>query len=108
MTLPSSSDRPAKPPATADVPGFDHDVFISYAHVDNLPRGKGWVDAFHEALEWRVARKIGRLGRIWHIFSLRPEVSLFRILWTRSDLAHESALDEPYQPRAPANNSEAV
>ena len=65
MTLPSSTDQPARPPATADVPGFEHDIFISYAHVDNLPRGKGWVDAFHEALEWRVARKIGRLGRIW-------------------------------------------
>ena len=30
----------------AYVAGYDYDVFISYAHVDNepfLPGGKGWV-----------------------------------------------------------------
>lgn len=35
------------------VPGFDHDVFISYAHVDNLPsptNEPGWVSKFVLAL----------------------------------------------------------
>ena len=56
-------------PATAYVPGFEHDVLISYAHVDNLARGeaKGWVEEFHEELKNRIATRVGRLGlvRIW-------------------------------------------
>lgn len=34
----------------AYVNGFKHDVFVSYAHADNLPVGvedKGWIDKFH-------------------------------------------------------------
>ena len=53
----------------AYVPGFKHDIFISYAHVDNLPSqgGARWVDQFHRAFENKLATRVGRLGsvRIW-------------------------------------------
>lgn len=56
-------------PATAYVPGFETDVFISYSHVDNffISTGQRWVGAFHSALENRLARRVGRLNlvRIW-------------------------------------------
>lgn len=51
----------------AYIPGFEHDIFISYAHVDNAtlsPNEKGWVDTFHGHLEMELARKIGRSGLI--------------------------------------------
>ena len=41
------------------VPGFEADIFISYTHVDNQPLTegqRGWVDAFHRALERRLAQ----------------------------------------------------
>jgi hypothetical protein len=52
--------------AIAYVPGFEHDIFISYAHVDNLSHGgaTGWVDQFHEALDRKIATRVGRLGRV--------------------------------------------
>jgi hypothetical protein len=58
----------------AYVPGFEHDIFVSYAHVDNLSseRGPGWVDEFHEALRNKLATRVGRIGRlrIWRDPSL--------------------------------------
>ncbi|HEY8549611.1 MAG TPA: toll/interleukin-1 receptor domain-containing protein, partial [Vicinamibacterales bacterium] len=47
----------------AYVPGFDHDVFISYAHVDNLPLRAGeagWVEQFHRELHVALAARLGR------------------------------------------------
>jgi TIR domain len=47
---------------------FIHDVFISYAHLDNqeLIEGKrGWVANFHRALEIRVAQYLGNKPDIW-------------------------------------------
>jgi hypothetical protein len=49
------------------IPDFEYDIFISYAHVDNLtPTGKknGWVNFFHKYLEFYLARKSGRYGQI--------------------------------------------
>ena len=46
----------------AFVPGYEHDVFISYAHIDNVPLqgGKqGWVTTFFENLERRLQQKLG-------------------------------------------------
>lgn len=45
------------------VPGFKHDVFISYAHVDNLSftDDEGWVAGFHRSLEISLAHRLGRL-----------------------------------------------
>jgi len=53
----------------AYVPGFKHDVFISYAHVDDEPlldEVEGWVAHFHQKLQARLARLLGRL----EVFSL--------------------------------------
>jgi hypothetical protein len=53
----------------AYIPGFEHDIFISYAHVDNCAiQGKScWVNQFHEELEIALAKCIGRMGlvKIW-------------------------------------------
>src|SRR5262249_11127606 len=52
-----SSDRP-----TAYVPGFEHDIFISYASVDDMPElgVQGWVSTFVELLTNGLARLLGR------------------------------------------------
>ena len=47
----------------AYVPGFEHDIFISYAHVDNAPleeEGEGWVTKLHASLMTLIPQKIGR------------------------------------------------
>jgi hypothetical protein len=52
------------------LPGFDYDIFISYAHVDNETADKdepGWVSQFREHLEVQLSKRIGRIGavKIW-------------------------------------------
>lgn len=50
----------------AYLPGFEHDVFISYAHADNQPLGGHcWVDEFHEALQVAVHQYLGVRPAIW-------------------------------------------
>ena len=47
---------------------FEKDIFISYAHIDNMPLKegeKGWVTNFHRALEIRLAQLIGEKPSIW-------------------------------------------
>ena len=47
---------------------FKRDIFISYAHIDNmaLKEGeKGWVANFHRALEVRLAQLLGEKPEIW-------------------------------------------
>lgn len=47
----------------AYVPGFEHDIFISYAHVDNTPVEEdkdGWVTKLHASLLALIPQKIGR------------------------------------------------
>ncbi len=47
---------------------FKRDIFISYAHIDNvaLKEGEnGWVTDFHRALEIRLAQLLGARPRIW-------------------------------------------
>lgn len=55
------------------VPGFEHDAYISYAHVDNLPIGDqlGWVDQFQRSLEVRLAQMLGRRPSIFRDAQLR-------------------------------------
>ncbi len=51
----------------AYVPGFDYDVFISYAHVDDetATRGeKGWVERFHDHLAVKLGQRFGRADRV--------------------------------------------
>jgi hypothetical protein len=52
----------------------DHDVFISYAHIDNqtLSEGQeGWITTLHRALELRLAQLLGETAKIWRDFKLR-------------------------------------
>ena len=55
----------------AFVPGFDHDVFVSYAHVDNVSlsenREEGWVYTLKDHLKKLLSQKLGRTewGDIW-------------------------------------------
>ncbi len=52
----------------AYLPGFEHDIFISFSHVDNLSAsGQPWVDQFQKNLEIAVAQRVGRMGlvKIW-------------------------------------------
>jgi hypothetical protein len=60
----------------AYVPGFVHDVFISYAHVDNVPLSTGdpgWVADFHKKLTVLLARFLGRpeIFSVWRDLKLR-------------------------------------
>lgn len=47
----------------AYVPHVAHDIFISYAHLDNLaPGGRtsgGWVDSFVEPLAMQLKKRLG-------------------------------------------------
>jgi hypothetical protein len=47
---------------------FDRDLFISYAHIDNLPltpEQQGWVSRFHSALEAMLSMRLGKSANIW-------------------------------------------
>ena len=47
---------------------FENDIFISYAHIDNLALEEGqdgWIAALHRALELRLAQLLGKKPRIW-------------------------------------------
>ena len=47
----------------SEAPGYDYDIFISYAHVDNEPilaAQQGWVDALIRLLSIDLTMKIGR------------------------------------------------
>ncbi|MFO1433117.1 MAG: toll/interleukin-1 receptor domain-containing protein [Candidatus Competibacteraceae bacterium] len=47
----------------AFVPGYDNDIFVSYAHVDNEPlpgAGEGWVSTLMSGLKTRLAQLLGR------------------------------------------------
>lgn len=67
--------------SAAFVPGFDHDVFVSYAHVDNqpllVPGGvpAGWVDTLVENLHRLLSQQLGRedWGKLWFDPTLRGD-----------------------------------
>lgn len=47
---------------------FDDDVFISYRHQNNESKddkGKGWVDYFHERLEFQLTEILGYQPKVW-------------------------------------------
>jgi hypothetical protein len=50
------------------VAGFEHDVFISYARVDNATADgdplHGWVTQFHRHLNVALSKKIGLLYKL--------------------------------------------
>lgn len=61
------------------VPGFEHDVFVSYATVDDRPARSGWVTAFVETLRESLSAMFGRRD---------PD----RIWWDRSNIDEEASL----------------
>ena len=62
------TEAPAKRPKVSLA--YENDIFVSYAHVDNIPLSgvsKGWVETFIDNLSTKLAQKIGRtdLFKIW-------------------------------------------
>ena len=54
----------------AYVEGFEHDIFLSYARVDDETAAeaeRGWVSAFERYLQVALDKRVGRIGavRIW-------------------------------------------
>ena len=54
----------------AFIKDFTYDIFISYAHVDNVPtswENLGWIEKFYKDLDTLLTRRIGRPGviKIW-------------------------------------------
>ncbi|HEX8072540.1 MAG TPA: TIR domain-containing protein [Pyrinomonadaceae bacterium] len=50
------------------LPDYSNDIFISYAHNDNLPlpgTQQGWIDTFHQWLEQRLTVYLGARPAIW-------------------------------------------
>src|SRR5436189_4111812 len=53
---------------------FENDIFISYAHIDDvalIEGQKGWISGFHRALEIRLGQLLGRPPRIWRDLKLQ-------------------------------------
>lgn len=47
---------------------FQRHLFISYAHIDNVPLSasqQGWITRFHETLSAMLGMRIGRKAEIW-------------------------------------------
>lgn len=53
---------------------FTHHVFISYAHIDNVPiteEQQGWISRFHSTLEVFLSQRLGGKARIWRDLKLQ-------------------------------------
>ncbi len=61
------------------VPGYTHDIFLSYAKVDDQPLG--WVSHFAEHLQDYLARCLGRR-------------EIFEVWWDRTDLDEAAPLTD--------------
>jgi hypothetical protein len=51
-----------------------HHVFISYAHIDNVPitqEQQGWISRFHSTLEVFLSQRLGGKARIWRDLKLQ-------------------------------------
>lgn len=52
----------------SDITSFEHDVFISYAHIDDTPlmdEEIGWVTKFHKSLDALIKQILGEEPKIW-------------------------------------------
>lgn len=52
------------------IPGYEYDIFISYAHLDNATfpgQSDGWIEQFYENLNLMLAKRFGRMDvvKIW-------------------------------------------
>lgn len=63
------------------VPGFDHDVFLSYAHDNNVDDGihPRWVQSFSKQLSAKLLGQVGETVNVW---------------WDTSDLDRSQFFDE--------------
>jgi hypothetical protein len=62
---------------------FDHDVFISYAHFDNVPDRegeKGWVEQFEQLLAIRLLKRFGEPVDIWRDPALKRSQLFDRVI----------------------------
>jgi hypothetical protein len=62
---------------------FDHDVFISYAHFDNMPDRegeKGWVEQFAQQLSIRLLKRFGEPVDIWRDPALKRSQLFDRVI----------------------------
>ena len=53
---------------TSPTGGFENHLFISYAHIDNVPltpQQQGWVTRLHGALDAVLSMRLGRKAKIW-------------------------------------------
>lgn len=51
--------------------GFEHDLFLSYSHIDNA-KPEQWVSRFHRRLEIKLRQLSGRNVRIWRDDRMGP------------------------------------
>lgn len=54
----------------AYIPGYTYDIFISYAHLDNMKmpgQQQGWIELFYQSLNLKLAQRIGKMDavKIW-------------------------------------------
>jgi hypothetical protein len=54
----------------AYIPGYTYDIFISYAHLDNLKlpgQQYGWIELFYQSLNLKLAQRVGKMDavKIW-------------------------------------------
>ncbi len=58
-----TKDSHAKKSPSTFVPGHKHDIFVSYAHIDNKPAHgvkEGWVTTLIQGLKTELARRLGQ------------------------------------------------
>jgi CMP-2-keto-3-deoxyoctulosonic acid synthetase len=68
----------------AVVPGFAHDVFVSYSHIDDRAVGKpGWVTSFATRLRNQLSVELGRDASVWFDVRLNPGDLLTREIQDR-------------------------
>jgi len=76
----------------SEIKGYDDDIFISYAHVDNLSdENEGWVDIFHRKLGFALSKRVGETNKIkiWRDKELKGNEEFDNII---EDRVHKSAL----------------
>jgi hypothetical protein len=69
---------------------FEEDVFISYAHADNVSLGadfKGWTDRLQESLSIRLTMLVGEQPKIWRDLPLQGNAILMEPITIRLSMS---------------------
>jgi hypothetical protein len=64
----------------AYVPKFNHDVFISHAHKDEVPPGSGWISKFTDDLTGELRDRLGSAVEVFTDKRLDSDVAYRRTL----------------------------